>query len=114
MRNVVVIRDNPHAGGPAVLRCITAAQARGERPGPACSSPRRRTLGSDAAFQAARARPGDGRSYFAIDLSDRFCDSARCYPVLGGLLVYGWLQHQAPAFNRSLAPYLDARLPASL
>lgn len=114
VRNVVVVRDNPHAGGPAVLRCVARAQERGAFPGPACATSRRRALGRDAAFEAAAARPADGRSYYAVDLSDRFCDRSRCFPVIGGLLVYGWLQHQAPSFNRSLAPYLGARLPAGL
>ena len=114
VRNVVVIRDNPHAGGPAVLNCIEAAERRGRLPGVACAKPRRAILREDSAYQVARSSPADGRAYFAVDLSDRFCDARLCYPVLGGLLVYGWLQHQAPAFNRSLGPYLNARLPAGL
>ena len=114
VKNVVVISDNPHAGGPAVLNCIEAAQRKGRLPGVACAKPRRAVLHEDAALQAARSGPAGGRSWFPVDVSDRFCDDRRCYPVIGGLLVYGWLQHQAPAFNRSLGPYLDARLPSGL
>lgn len=114
VRNVIVIRDNPHAGGPEVLRCIRSAQRREARPGKACASNRRNVLRHDAAFDAASAKADPSRRFFPIDLSDRFCDAKLCYPVLGGLLVYGWLQHQSPSFNRSLGPYLNSRLPAEL
>lgn len=114
VKRVIVIRDNPHAGGPEVLKCIRSAQRRDALPGLRCAQRRNRVLVDDAAYQLASNPPSDGRQYYAVDLTDRFCSRSRCFPTLGGLLVYGWLQHQAPSFNRSLAPYLDARLPQGL
>lgn len=114
VKDVVVIRDNPHAGGPKVLKCVVRAQAAGRLPGPSCAKERSRVSDADAAYQAAGEAGSGKRHFYQVDLTDRFCSSKLCYPVLGGLLVYGWLQHQAPSFNRSLAPYLDQALPASL
>jgi hypothetical protein len=41
-----------------------------------------------------------------IDLTHFFCDVRRCYPVVGGALVYKDDHHLTTVFVRTLGPYL--------
>ena len=56
----------------------------------------------DPAQAAARA----GGRVRLIDLSRRFCDAGRCYPVIGGAYVYRDFNHMNPVFNSTLGPHL--------
>jgi hypothetical protein len=42
----------------------------------------------------------------AIDMTDFMCDSRRCFPVVGGVLVHKDVGHLTRAFSTTLGPYL--------
>ena len=42
-----------------------------------------------------------------IDMSRFFCGRTRCYPVVGGALVYKDDQHMTEVFGATLGPYLQ-------
>jgi hypothetical protein len=104
VRRIVVVRDNPLARDDT-LGCVADAVRRGRRADLRCALPRAGSLLPDAATEAARQLAGDrGR---VIDLSSAFCDEARCYPVVGGALVYRDKSHITQTFAASLAPLLE-------
>jgi hypothetical protein len=41
-----------------------------------------------------------------IDLTRLFCDRHRCYPVVGGALVYRDAEHLTPVYAATLGPFL--------
>ena len=41
-----------------------------------------------------------------IDLTRLFCDSSRCYPVIGGAYVYRDTNHMNAVFGQTVGPYL--------
>ena len=65
--------------------------------------PRSRALVRDAAFDAAKRRPPRVR---AVDLTRYFCDRRRCFPVIGGALVYKDSTHITATFGVTLGVYL--------
>jgi len=112
VRQIVVIRDTPKRPA-ATLHCVDAAIARHLPAGRRCAIPRRMALGIDpAAIAARRTRsPRVG----LVDLTRFMCDAARCYPVVGGVLVEKDQTHLTPTFAATVAPYLAedlARLPS--
>ena len=107
VKEIVVIRDNPR-GGVEHYRCIESAQARRVSLGPACASPRREVLTADYAARAASTEVV--RKARVVDLSDRYCNSKVCFPVIGGALVFGANDHLTATFNRTLAPAFLAAL----
>ena len=64
---------------------------------------RSESLRSDSAAVAASEL--GGRKYRTVDLTDYYCDRKRCYPVIGGVLVYADGNHQSPQWNQTLAPF---------
>jgi hypothetical protein len=104
---IVVLRDTPKALGNTDA-CVQQAIARHRRAGLACSFPRRPALQPDSAVIAAtRLRSERVR---VIDLTRFFCDASRCYPVIGGALVYKDENHMTETFSNSLGPFLLRRL----
>lgn len=108
---VVVLRDTPAALGD-VRACVRRAVSRRKAPGSACATRRSESLRRDGAAVAAEAT-GTPRAH-AIDMSRYFCDSTRCFPVIGGILVYADGSHMTPQFNLTLAPYLGSELARAL
>ena len=108
---VIVLRDTPAAPGD-VRACVRKAVARRQAPGSACATRRSEAVRRDGAAVAAEAI-GSPRAH-AIDMSRYFCDSARCFPVIGGILVYADGSHMTPEFNLTLAPYLGVELARAL
>lgn len=106
VRRIVVLRDVP-AYPRSTAGCVDAAVAAGRPPGPACAEPRRQALVADAEVVAAR-RLRSAR-VATIDLTPFMCDAARCYPVVGGVLVDKDTDHLTRAFSATLGPYLLAR-----
>ena len=100
---IVVIRDNPRPHV-ELYDCIESAQRRGLSLRRACSTLRNKNLLTD--YAAVAATEMSTRKATAIDLSNYFCSAKLCYPVIGGSLVYAQGAHQAPVFNKTLAPYL--------
>lgn len=101
---VVILRDHPTTGGVWGPECLARSPGNPE----ACSVPRAVALPPDSAWDAAG--PGASEDVTRIDLSDLFCDAARCHPVVGGLPVYWDKDHMNATFARSLAPALLLRL----
>jgi SGNH domain (fused to AT3 domains) len=103
VRRVVVVRDVPTAGRDH-LRCVAAALREGRPAAEDCALPRSRALRRDPLAAAARSlRSARVR---LIDLTDRFCDDRRCYPVIGGALVHHDRTHMTSAFGATLGPFI--------
>jgi hypothetical protein len=107
VRHIVVLRDNPEAPI-GTLDCVTRAMERHQRAGVRCAFPRGPALPSDPAAVAAR-RTHDARVTL-VDVNRYLCDHRRCFPVVGGVLVYKDLSHLTPTFATTLGPYLDRRV----
>jgi hypothetical protein len=107
VRRIVVLRDTPHARS-ATSRCIRRAVAAHRRPGPACALPRSSAVKLDTAVVAAR-RVHSPRVQ-VVDMTRFFCDRTRCYPVIGGVLVYKDANHMTELYSRTLGPFLLRRL----
>jgi hypothetical protein len=105
VRRIVVIRDNPKALA-ETLPCVGRALERGEHAGERCALERDSALLRDPAAEAAPLLPGGRGS--VLDLTRFFCDDARCYPVVGGALVFKDTSHITQVFSRTLGPYLAA------
>jgi hypothetical protein len=70
--------------------------------------PRRRAVDPDRAAEAAARMTS--RDVSTIDLTPVFCDRSRCFPVIGGALVYRDTTHMLPGFGRTLAPIVEREL----
>lgn len=104
VRRVIVIRDTPRLPA-TTLDCVRRAiKGRGTRAGTACSYSRRRGLLADPAMSAVAALGSD--RYRAVDMTDFFCGSRRCYPVIGGVLVHRDTHHINGIYAETLGPYL--------
>ncbi len=105
VEQIIVLRDNPRIKLSA-LDCVERAVTARRPAGPACASPRSSAIDPfpDPAVEAAK-QIGPPRAG-SIDLTEFYCDKARCYPVIGGLLVNSDESHVTPAFNGTLAPFL--------
>jgi hypothetical protein len=106
---IIVIRDNPR-GSSRTLPCVAAVVAAGRRTTGACSLRRHHYLLPDPAVLAAHWLQSSRVQ--AVDLTRCFCGPRRCYPVVGGVLVYRDVSHLTLLFSRTLGPYLLRRLDA--
>lgn len=104
VRRVIVIRDTPRATRETFDCVRRAIRERRLRAKVACSFPRTGALQDDPAVDAVKALRSP--RYRAIDMSDFFCGSRRCYPVIGGILVHRDEDHINPTYARTLGPYL--------
>ncbi len=109
VKRIVVIRDTPVLGFGA-NDCVARAVERHRSPGHACARPRSEVLRPDPAVAAARRRRGDRAR--SIDLTRLLCSARRCFPVIGGVLVYKDDQHFTDVFAETLAPALRRALDA--
>jgi hypothetical protein len=103
VKHIVVIRDTPEMQ-PGTLACVDAARRIRHPPGPACAAPRQIALQPDPAVAAAQQLRSPRLE--TIDLSRFFCDARWCYPVIGGVQVYGDVTHLTSVFARTLGPFL--------
>lgn len=109
VKRVIVLRDVP-APAADTLGCIRRVLGTGiEQPGTACAMPRSQALQEDVATAAVKQLPS--RRFATIDMTQYFCDAQRCFPVVGGALVYrDALGHMTVAYAKSLGPYLLRRV----
>ena len=107
IQHVVVIRDTPEIQD-GTLACVSDAVSRGVSAADTCAVPRATALHPDPAV-AAVAQLHSPR-FQAIDLTRYFCDDARCYPVIGGVVAYKDITHLTPTFSGTLGPYLLAQV----
>lgn len=104
VKHIVVIRDVP-ATASATFDCVAQVVAAGRQPaGSVCREARRDVLRTDPASLAVRYSK-DKRVQLA-DLTRYFCDTAYCYPVVGGALVHRDPNHMTVGYAESLGPYL--------
>jgi hypothetical protein len=106
VKRIVVLRDTPRAAV-GTLDCVARSVKARQPPGERCALPRETALTADPAAEAA-TELGSPR-YAVIDLTSFFCDDTRCYPVIGGVLVYKDISHMTRVFGRSIGPYLVSR-----
>ena len=110
---VFAIRDNPDmASAEATAACVRRARSHGRAPGRACSEPRSQALLRDPFAEAVRRLRSP--RYAVASLTRFFCGPRRCFPVVGGALVYKDGHHLSRVFSESLGPYLARRVGAIL
>ena len=109
VRRIVVVRDTPRVRS-ETAGCVQGAADAGRAGRAVCAVPRATALRGDPAVAVARTVRSAGRVARVVDLSDAFCDARRCFPVIGGALVYKDVHHLTAVFARTLAPLLDRRL----
>ncbi|HEV7807510.1 MAG TPA: SGNH hydrolase domain-containing protein [Solirubrobacteraceae bacterium] len=109
VKRVIVIRDTPKSTIDT-LNCVRAAITKRKSAANACAMPRPAALGPDPAAAAA-ARVASQR-VLSIDMSSFFCSNARCFPVVGGALVYKDISHLTDVFSSTLGPYLLRKIRA--
>lgn len=107
VRHIVVIRDTPRVRGDTGA-CVERAMVRRQSAAELCWVPRRTALAADPAAAAAR-RLHSARVRW-VDLTRYICGTERCWPVVGGALVFSDESHLTRTFARSLAPYLAREL----
>jgi hypothetical protein len=73
----------------------------------ACAVDKATAQPTDPLLVAAERSEG---SVTGIDLTDYFCDTDRCYAVVGGVPVYFDADHLNRRYAELLAPYLAQRL----
>jgi hypothetical protein len=83
---------------------------RKNRAGDACARSREKALSRDAAISAAVKLHSNRVK--TVDMTSFFCSRRRCYPVVGGALVYKDATHLTDIFASSLGPYLVRKLRA--
>ncbi|MGH2899100.1 MAG: acyltransferase family protein, partial [Solirubrobacteraceae bacterium] len=109
VRHIIVIRDSPKIFR-STVDCVDRAIAAGRRAGPACATPRERSVEQDPAVIAARKAHVPRLQ--VIDLTKVICGELRCYPVIGGALVFKDLHHFTIVFAKTLARPLGRKLDA--
>ncbi len=98
-KDVFVIKDVPPTQGGDVPNCLALHPERRL----ACST-RADEVPDDASADAVVSMH-EPRVHL-VDLTDRFCDDRRCYPVVGNLIVYSDSSHLTTDYSTALAPYL--------
>jgi hypothetical protein len=105
VQRVIVLRDTPRSSF-ETLDCVARAIKAHQPLAGVCTLPRGDVLPPDPGVAAAQ-QLGAPR-FQVIDLTDFFCDADRCYPVVGGALVYKDISHMTTAFGTTLGPYLES------
>ncbi len=103
IEEVIVLRDNPRVSG-NTLDCVERAVEAGKAAGPACAIPRSVALKPDPLAVAAENL--DQSNINVIDLTEFYCGSEVCLPVVGGVLIHSDRHHQTELWNRTLAPFM--------
>lgn len=103
VRNIFVIRDTPRSSS-AVADCVQRAYARRQPAAVVCARARRKAVSPDPAVSAARRMRSE--RVHVIDLTRFFCDSAHCYPVVGGALVHKDTSHITAVFAQTLGRFM--------
>jgi hypothetical protein len=101
--HIVVIRDTPIVGFNA-NECVRRAKKQHRNAGSVCAVKRSEALREDPAVVAARRLRS--KRVTVIDMSRYLCSKKRCFPVIGGALVYKDDQHMTDVFATTLGPYL--------
>ncbi|WP_426298596.1 acyltransferase family protein [Arthrobacter sp. R-11] len=101
---VIIVRDSPLTLGKSTPNCVINNKGNAL----ACATQRNKALVADP---TAKAVSDLGHANLKVlDLSDQFCDDARCYAVTGGLFVFFDNNHLSKSYVESLAPVFERRL----
>jgi hypothetical protein len=103
VKRIVVIRDTPLVGFQA-NECVRQAKAKKRNAGSVCAVKRSEALRQDPSVVAARRLKSPRVK--VIDMSRFLCSAKRCFPVIGGALVYKDDQHMTDVFATTLGPFL--------
>ena len=103
---VTVLRDLPTTANRSGPQCLAVNAGKPQ----ACSNLRPKVLLDDDMMRSARPMRAVVN---LVDLSDYFCDSKRCYAVIGGASVYYDYDHMSNQFSATLAAPLLRQLPTS-
>ena len=107
VKHIVVIRDVPFIEQ-GTLQCVSNAIARHLDAGTSCAFPRSRGLHQDPDVLAAEQLHSPRVQ--VIDLTQFFCGSRLCYPVIGGVLVYkDYFDHLTDEYATTLGALPPAR-----
>ncbi|WP_186377248.1 acyltransferase family protein [Curtobacterium pusillum] len=108
---VIAIRDNP-VPRRDVVACVSAMT------GPtnaSCDQPRQAALGqTDSSAEAVKEFTAGGGRAALVDLTRYYCTDSTCPAVIGGVLVYRDTSHITGTWAKTLEPYLDQQLRATL
>jgi SGNH domain (fused to AT3 domains) len=103
VHHIVVIHDTPRVHADT-FACIERVIANHQRPAQRCTVPRAEATQRDPAVLAAREMRSPRVQ--SIDMTSFFCDKRRCYPVIGGALVYKNIDHLTDVYATTLGPFL--------
>jgi len=101
---VTVLRDTPATANRNGPQCLAVHVGKPQ----ACANSRSKVLIDDDMMRAARSMRSE---VSLVDLSDYFCDTKRCYAVIGGASVYYDYDHMSMQFSATLAAALLRGLP---
>lgn len=104
---VVTVRDTPRFSF-RVPDCVEAAPVEDLS---GCGIPRNETYAPQSPFYEADELP---LTVTHIDLSNAFCSSDRCEPIVGNVFVYRDDDHITATYSRTLAPALRDQLRAAV
>ena len=108
VQHIIVIRDDPFVRG-STLPCVQRAIRRRIDAGRACAFPRRTALRLD--YYVLAAKKLHSPRVQVVDMTHFFCGKRKCYPVVGGVLVYrDYFNHLTRTFGTTLGPYLLAKV----
>ncbi|MFL5894028.1 MAG: acyltransferase family protein [Thermoleophilaceae bacterium] len=111
VKHVIVLRDSPKNRA-TTAACVQRAIAKHRNAGIRCAVPRGAAVDTDPAIVAANQL--HSARVRTIDMTRYFCDSRRCWPVIGGALVHKDNHHLTVVFARTLGPYLERAVNAIL
>lgn len=104
VKHIIVIRDDPYISQ-GTLPCVSNAIAKHRDAGTACAFARASGLHRDPDVLAAEQLHSPRVQ--VVDLTNYFCGSRLCYPVIGGVLVYkDYFDHLTYEYSSTLGPYL--------
>jgi hypothetical protein len=107
VRHIIVIRDVPFMRQRS-LDCVRRAHRKHRDAGSVCAFSRRK-LHRDYYVEAARKL--HSRRVQVVDMTHFFCGKLRCFPVVGGALVYkDAYDHVTTVYGKTLGPYLLAKI----
>jgi peptidoglycan/LPS O-acetylase OafA/YrhL len=108
--HIAVFRDTPKMRS-ATMDCVQSALDKHKDAGKACAQPRGRALERDP--EAVAAAHFAGSRVHLIDMTRYVCDPSKCYPVVGGALVFKDIHHLTSVFADSLGPYVERQVDAA-
>ncbi|MFZ2503653.1 MAG: acyltransferase family protein, partial [Nocardioides sp.] len=101
---VYVMEEVPRTNGDYVPSCLEELQQPIR-----CSVPVEEAMPTGRAISSAAAGMGDPGVHL-ISLRNQFCDDTRCYPVIGGLVVYRDYSHLTRQYAEALVPFISRQL----